>query len=206
MDQSSAIFSPVSNRGVLPRAFALEFVAWFKQADDSLFAPNQNFDIYSKVREELGPWTSPLHRRAVMMEVGRVLALFESSGNWNEGVDTSRSSTTTSENAEAGAWQVSYDARHLDPSLQALLNDKGITGGLAFQRLSKSDHAFAMEFIVRLLRIDVKDFNRIANGPVRKGDERKATWPNRPKLWDAKESIYPWLNREAVSEFQQLLS
>jgi len=65
-----------------------------------------------------------------------------------------------------------------------------------------------MEFITLLLRIDVKDFNRINNGPVRKGPERKETWDNppRPKLWRAEESIYPWLSRSSVDEFKQLIN
>jgi len=142
----------------------------------------------------------------VMLEVLRVLAGFESSWNWKEGVDTSRRSATTKENAEAGAWQQSWDARKLDPSLRRFLAERGIANGLDFQEIMKVEHDVAIGFTARLLRIDVENYERIANGPVRKGGDRKKTWPDRPKLWDAKESIYPWLRRDAVSEFQALLT
>lgn len=201
----SAIASPVYNRGTMPPAFAAELVAWAKNATDDIFAPNQHFDIYSKVKTELGPYRDLLHRKAVMLEVMRVLAGFESSWNWKEGIDASRSSATTNENAEAGAWQVSYDARKLDPSLLQFLEHHEILTGHQFQTEMKLDHPLAMEFIVRLLRIEMRNYERIANGPVRKGIEREKTWPSRPKLRDAKESIYPWLSRDAAAEFVALL-
>lgn len=201
----SATKAEVANRGVPSDSFLAELVAWGKTAPETFFAPNPHFDIYSKARTELGPWESAMHRRAVMMEVMRVLAGFESSWDWSEGVDASRRSGTTSENAEAGAWQVSWDARRLDQSLVDYLAGKPITDGLAFQRAIKRDHLLAMDFIALLLRIDVKNFQRIVNGPVRKGDEREKTWPDRPSLWPARQSIYPWLSRAAAAEFQSLL-
>ena len=196
----------VFNRGVAPDSFLDELVVWGKAASEELFAPNSNFDIFNKVRDELGPWESPLHRRAVILEVMRVLALFESGCNWNEGVDTSKGVGNTTENAESGAWQVSWDVRRLDPSLAHFLSEHVITNGKQFQDAMKVIHPFAMTFVALLLRIDVRDFQRIANGPVRKGDERKKTWPNRVKLWDEKESIYPWLSRAAVAELITFLA
>lgn len=196
----------VHNRGHTPDAFLDELIAWGRTAPAEIFAPNQNFDIYNKVNPELGPWESPLHRRSGMLEVLRVLAGFESSWNHKMGVDTSRRSATTKENAEAGAWQMSYDARRLDASLKLCLVNHRITDGLAFQQHMKSDHPLSMEFIARVLRIDVKNYERISSGPVRKGDERKKTWPGRPKLWKPEESIYPWLSRAAVAEFQGFLA
>jgi hypothetical protein len=195
----------VFNRGIPSDEFLTELINFGKKAPDEYFAANANFDIYNKVGDELGPFDDLLKRKAVLLEVERVLGMFESSGNWNEGVDSSRQSSTTNENAEAGAWQVSWNNRKLDPSLSAFLSDKGINDGVTFQQKMKSDHMLAMSFISLLLRIDVKDFNRINNGPVRKGIERKTTWPNRPKLWDAAESIYPWLSRAAVTEFESFL-
>lgn len=200
-----AALSHVFNRGRPPVAFLDELVAWAKSAPGEIFAPNKNLDIYSKVFSELGPWESPLHRKAVMTEVLRVLAMFESSGNWKEGTDSSRRTATTNDNAEAGAWQESWDARRLDTSLSEFLKKNGIADGVTFQQRMKNDHIVAMTFTALLLRIDVKDYDRIANGPVRKGDERKKTWPDRPKLWTEEESIYPWLRRAAVSEFIPLL-
>ena len=69
----------VLNRGVPPDAFLDELVAWGKEAPDEIFAPNNHVDIYSSVVGVLGPWQGIPHRRAVMLEVMRVLAGFESS-------------------------------------------------------------------------------------------------------------------------------
>jgi len=188
----------VLNRGSAPEEFLKEMVIWARTASDYFFAPNDVFDIYSKTKPELGPWRDILHRKAAMLEVMRVLAGFESSWDWTEGVDTSRLGSDTPENSEAGAWQVSYDARHLHPSLSAWLKDQGINNGIIFQRKMKFDHPLAMEFIVRLLRINTKH-----NGPLYKGDERLII---RKSLRGEEHSIYPWLNREAVEEFRIQLS
>jgi hypothetical protein len=201
----NAVLGEVFNRGSLTPETINEMVVWGQTAPDFLFAPNTAYDIYNKIFPELGPWESLLHRKAAMLEVERVLMLFESGGNWREGVDTSRRTSTTSENAEAGAWQVSWDNRRLDPSLSEFLKEEGIMDGETFQERMKSDHDVAMTFITLLLRIDMKNFQRINNGPIRKGDERKKTWPDRPKLWRAEESIYPWLSRDAVTEFMEFL-
>lgn len=188
----------VFNRGVAPDSFLNEMVDWAITADGDLFAPNDRYDIYSKVRYELGPWESLVHRRAVMLEVMRVLAGFESSWDWQEGVDTSRLGSDTPENSEAGAWQVSYDARKLDPELAALVVSRGIEDGITFQRVTKFDHPFAMEFVALLMR-----FNTKHNGPLYKGDERLII---RKSLRGEEHSIYPWLNRQSVIEFQKYLT
>lgn len=197
----SALKSKVFNRGVAPASFLAELIAWGKSAPDEIFAPNAFFDIYSKVKPELGPYESPLHRRAVMLEVMRVLAGFESSWNWKEGVDASKSVGNTPENAEAGAWQTSYDARKTAPFLLEMLQTAGIRDGVAFQREMKRNHPFAMEFVARLMRKNVGH-----NGPLYRGEERKKVWPKRPKLWAEDESIYPWLSRAAVAEFMEAIS
>ncbi len=195
----------VFDRGRITDAFLTELLDWGRSAADEIFAKNTNYDIYNKVFPELGPYPDLIYRKAVLLHVLSVLAWFEASGHWNEGVDSSRRGSTTNENAEAGMWQVSWNNRKLDPSLRTFLSEHGIEDGIAFQQRMKADHPIAMEFAARLLRIDMRDFNRINNGPVRKGDERKKTWPDRPKLWEADESIYPWLSREAVAEIVQSL-
>lgn len=202
----STLQSPIFNRGTPTREFIDELTAWAKAAPDEIFAPNTNFDIFSKVNPELGPWADLSERKATLCLVMLVLAWFESSGDWTEGADSSKSGGNTNENAEAGAWQESWDGRKLDPSLAKFLADHGIHDGVTFQHRMKTDHPLAMSYAALLLRIDVRDFNRIANGPVRKGDERQKTWPNRRQLWDAHQSIYPWLNRDAVLEFKALLA
>lgn len=188
----------VFNRGIPPDSFLEELVNWARTAPDEIFAPNPHNDIYSKVKPELGPYESLLHRKAVMLEVMRVLAGFESSWDWKEGVDTSRLGDDTPENSEAGAWQVSYDARRLHPELASLLRDRGISDGITFQRKMKFDHPLAMEFVARLMRVNTRH-----NGPLYKGDERNAI---RSSLRGEEHSIYPWLSREAVEEFEALLA
>ena len=194
----SAAKAKVFNRGVPPDDFLRELVEWAKTAADDIFAPNALADIYSKVKAELGPWMGLRHRKAVMLEVMRVLAGFESSWDWTEGVDTSRLGGDTPENSEAGAWQVSYDARRLAGSLTDLLLGKQITTGIEFQRAMKFNRPLAMEFVARLLRHNTKH-----NGPLYKGSERAAI---RRSLRGAEHSIYPWLSRAAVAEFERQLS
>lgn len=188
----------VFNRGIAPDAFLTEMVEWARTAPDDIFTPNPLNDIYAKVKPELGPYESLTHRKAVMLEVMRVLAGFESSWDWKEGVDTSRLGSDTPENSEAGAWQVSYDARRIHPDLTALLALEGVHDGVAFQRKMKFNHPLAMEFVARLMR-----FNTKHNGPLYKGDERNAI---RSSLRGAEHSIYPWLSRESVKEFEALLA
>lgn len=173
-------------------------VAWARTAPDEIFEVNPYPDIYLKVRPELGPYESLLHRRAVMLEVMRVLAGFESSWDWTEGVDTSRLGPGTPANSEAGAWQVSWDSRSSAPGLQTLLLNKRVMGAVHFQQLSKFDHPFAMEWVSRLMRFNVKH-----NGPLYKGSERLAI---RKSLRDPKHSIYPWLRKGAVAEFMEALA
>lgn len=197
----SALSSKVLNRGTPPAAFIQEMVAWAKEAPGDIFDRTPTVgtkDIYNKVHAELGPYEDLTHRKAVMLEVMRCLAGFESSWDWKEGVDTSRLGSDTPENSEAGAWQVSYDARRLDHSLAKLIRDKGISDGITFQRKMKFDHPLAMEFVSRLMRINCRH-----NGPLYKGDERSII---RSSLRGAEHSIYPWLNRDAVAEFLTLLA
>lgn len=198
MRQFKACKGRVYNRGVAPDSFLNELIDWARTEPESTFAPNANADIYSKVKPELGPWTGQLHRTAVMLEVMRVLALFESGCDWTEGVDTSRLGADSPENSEAGAWQISYDARGLALELAHLLLDKNIRTGIEFQRAMKFDHSFSMSFVARLLRHNTKH-----NGPLYKGSERLAI---RKSLRGEHESIYPYLSRAAVAEFQGFLA
>src|SRR5260370_5489354 len=85
----------VANRGVPPDDFLDQLVAWGKRSSDEIFVLNAFSDIYSSVINTLGPWQGIPHRRAVMLEVLRVLAGFESSWNWNEGRDTSNPNSNT---------------------------------------------------------------------------------------------------------------
>lgn len=180
----AATKAKVLNRGVAPDAFLDELVAWGRGAPEEIFAPNALYDVYSSVKATLGPWESPVHRRAVMLEVMRVLAGFESSWRWTAGVDTTNPDSNTPDTIEAGAWQVSANSMNFGPELRSLVLERvGTTDGNAFQAAMKTDHALAMEYIARLLRRTTKH-----NGPVKRHE------------------IDPWLRRDAVEEFEALLS
>ena len=180
----SATKQHVFNRGVPPDDFLDQLVAWGKRASDDIFVPNVFSDIYSSVINTLGPWQGNLYRRAVMLEVMRVLAGFESSWNWNEGVDITNPTSNTPDTMEAGAWQVSANAMNFGQELKDLvLANAGTLDGTAFQRAMKLNHPLAMEFIARLLRRTTQH-----NGPV------------------ARHEIDPWLRRDAVAEFQALVA
>jgi hypothetical protein len=174
----------VANRGVPPDDFLDQLVAWGKDAPEEIFEPNEVSDVYSSIVNTLGPWQPPPHRRAVMLEVMRVLAGFESSWNWNEGRDVANPDSVTAETIEAGAWQVSANAMHFGQELKDLVKrELGTLDPEAFQKGMKSNHKLAMEFIARLLRRTTHH-----NGPV------------------LRHEIDPWLRRDAVAEFQTLVT
>jgi hypothetical protein len=174
----------VLNRGIPPDSFLNELVSWGKEAPDEIFAPNPNQDIYASIVSVLGPWQGVEHRRAVMLEVMRVLAGFESSWDWNAGVDTTNPTSTTPETIEAGAWQVSANSMNFGQELKDLvLNKVGSLDGNDFQQAMKQDHQLAMEYIARLLRRTVNH-----NGPVKRHE------------------IDAWLRQDAVTEFQTLVA
>jgi hypothetical protein len=175
-----AIKQKVLNRGIPPDEFLKELIAWGRTAPDEIFAPNASADIYTNIVGVLGPWEGLQHRRAVMLEVMRVLAGFESSWDWKAGVDTTNPSSTTADTIEAGAWQVSANSMSFGQELKDLVFRKvGSLDGDDFQRAMKQDHQLAMEYIARLLRRTVNH-----NGPVKQ------------------HKIDPWLRRDAVAEFQ----
>src|ERR1700755_1236697 len=80
--------------------------------------------IFTNVVGVLGPWQGIRHRRAVMAEVMRVLAAFESSWDWHAGVDTTNPSSTTPDTIEAGAWQVSANSMAFGQELKDLVFNK----------------------------------------------------------------------------------
>jgi hypothetical protein len=179
----NACLQKVKNRGVPPVSFLNELIGWAQIAPDFLFTVNDKYDVYSSVEPELGPWEGTPHRKAVMLEVLRVLAGFESSWNWNEGRDSTNPTSDTPETEETGIFQVSCNATGFDPSLKAFVVSKlGARDCRKFIVEMKADHRFAIEFAARLLRFTVKH-----NGPV------------------LRREINPWLRRDAVTEFLSFL-
>lgn len=176
----------VSNRGRPPEAFLQELVDWARDpraAPDWLFVANTYRDVYSTTALELGPWRGISHRRAAMVEVLRVLAGFESSWDWERGVDTTNPASDTPETEETGAWQVSADSMRFDRSLREYVKlNLGTDEPHVFIKGMKAKHQFAIGYIARLLRFTVAH-----NGPVR----------------DLK--INPCLSRAAVREAERLI-
>jgi hypothetical protein len=186
--------SQVANRGIPPVSFLNELVAWGKVAADDIFLPavNHRDDVYSAVFGALGPWDGPRHMRAVMLEVLRVLAGYESSWDWHQGTDAGADANAAKHHRtrnpieiEAGAFQVSADSMVLAPELKNLVFSRvGSLNAIDFQRAMKRDRPLAMEYIARLLRRTITQ-----NGPV---------------LRHAAE-IDKWLRKDAVLEFRSLL-
>ena len=178
-----ALKQHVSNRGVPSTDFLDQLIAWGKQAPDEIFEPNPFSDIYSSVKNSLGPWRGLKHRRAVMLEVMRVLAGYESSWKWNEGRDVTNSTSVTPETIEAGAWQVSANSLGFGQELKDLVQrEVGTLDGTKFQKAMKENYSLAMEYVARLLRRTTRH-----HGPV------------------VRHEIDAWLRRDAVEEFETLL-
>ena len=194
----------VFNRGVPNGKFLQELVAWGKTAPESIFTdqPGNENDVYASVITEIGPFKDIAHRKACLLEVMRVLAGFESSWNWNEGRDTGNAKENSPDTTSAGAFQVSANSMAFGDDLKALVAPEGIhdakRDGDAFQAHMKAKHPLAMEYIARLMR-----HTRMHHGPLYKGKERTKF---RPELRGEEQSIYPYLRRDAVTEFQQLLT
>jgi hypothetical protein len=174
----------VLNRGRPPVQFLDELVDWGISAPGEIFTTNDKVDIYSSVRDALGPWQSDLHRRAVMLEVLRVLGGFESSWDWEEGIDVNNPTSNTPCTEEAGIFQCSGNSMNFDKSLKALLRAaSGKTDCDTFRATTKANHPFALEYCARLLRFTIKH-----HGPVKRKE------------------INPWLRRNAVAEFLGFVS
>ena len=103
-----------------PVSFLDELVDWALGAADEIFTPNAADDIYSSVVAQLGPFVFTVHRKAVMLEVLRVLAEHESTWNWNQGMHATKTARKTSHDEETGAFQVSEDSMDLDKGKQPL--------------------------------------------------------------------------------------
>lgn len=174
----------VFNRGRPPDSFLNQLIDWGRIAPAEVFAKNNKYDIYSSVVQRLGPWQGDLHRRAVMLEVLRVLGGFESSWDWNAGRDISNPTSNTACTEEAGIFQCSGNSMAFSPTLKALLLSTGADGACkSFITTTKQNHTFAIEYCARLIRFTTKH-----HGPI-KGMH-----------------IHPWLRRDAVQEFQAFLA
>lgn len=185
----------VVDKGSPPDEFLAEAVMFGRSAPDEIFAPRKDdegeTDIYTAVAPYLSPWKSLLHRKASMLEILRILGAFESEWNWTEGRDVSNPKETDSETISAGVFQVSYNSRVYGKDLRQMLVTYGIQDGEKFQRAMKRDHQFAFEYTARLLRHTIRH-----HGPTKRRQDTA-------KYHD---SIYSRLRRDAVEEFELLIS
>lgn len=173
----------VANRGSPPDSFLDELVEFGKKAPPALFQSSPRRDIYLAVAPILGPWRGTSHRKCVMLEVLRVLAGFESSWNWQEGVDTTNPDSCTPLTEETGIFQVSADSMSIDPSLRTYVRAMvGSTAPDAFIQAMKENKQLAISYCARLLR-----FTTNHHGPIKRGD------------------INQWLSQDAVREFEKLI-
>lgn len=193
ISQATAIHLKVYNRGTPPIEFLETLVAWGKTAPDEVFAYSNKYDVYSHVKHRLGPWTSLTHRKAVMLEVLRVLGGFESSWNWDAGIDTTNPTSNTPCTEEAGLYQCSGNSMNFDPSLKGFLTSaSGKSDCKTFRKTTKASPEFALEYCARLLRFTVKH-----HGPLKR--------KKHSRLDPQRSSIHPFLSRSAVVEFETLL-
>lgn len=192
----------VDNRGIAPDSYLDELIAFLKKAPDEIFQVNSApVEIYTVIRSSLGSvhgrdgngaiiygWDSLLHRKAALAEVMRVHPGLESSWNWNEGVDrTNQSSMRNVTGQETGIFQVSFDSLNLGGgALKPFAKAHGIDRVEEFIPAMKHDHALALEYYARLVRVSI-------------------AWAG-PILRHTHDCIYPWLSRVAVQNFQQLLA
>ncbi len=179
----------VEDQGLPPIAFLTELVGWGRKADATIFAPNNEpNDVYNVLRPILGPWTSPNHRRAAMLELMRVHAGFESGWDWSEGVDTTnRRSVANKTGQETGIFQVSFDSEWLGHgAMKPFAVQHDIETPDKFIPAMKQSHELAMEYYARLMRINYR-------------------WAG-PVIRETGDSVRQWLSRAACAEFETLLS
>ena len=146
------------HHGSPPNSFLNQLIDAINPLPDEVFAKNDRNDIYSVMERSLGPWTGLLHRKAVMCEVLRVEAAFESDWNWNEGVDINNEhSRTHIDGQETGAFQVSADSMVFDKSLvECVERHAGGHDPITFISSMKQNHPLAVEYCARLLRFNTR--------------------------------------------------
>ena len=213
MSYSPILKTKVFNRGVAPDSFLTELIASARKWPAEIVAPNPvPVEVFTVIRSRLAEpavvrdgaggmiytWPSLLYRKAALCETMRVHAGMEASWEWGEGVDkTNLTSQRNIAGQETGIFQVSYDTtyRGVGRPMEAFLRSSGmqIAAGpkdtkpiQAFIDRMKSDHVFALEYYARLVRVSI-------------------AWAG-PFLRHGQDSIYPWLSRAAVAEFQRLLN
>lgn len=194
----------VSNRGNPPDAFLNELIDFLRTAPAEIYAPNDvPVDIFTVIKPHLATlvgsdemsgrpvytWDNLLHRKASLCEAMRVHAGLESSWKWGEGVDrTNKRSMANKKSAETGIFQVSFDSLNNGQGvLKPFAKERGIDTVDNFISKMKSDHALALEYYARLARVSIR-------------------WAGPLLRQSGPDSVYPFLSRAAVAEFQSFLA
>ncbi|MCQ0986616.1 hypothetical protein [Jiella marina] len=192
----------VYNRGRAPESFLDFIIDWAKQAPDALFEYNDNPDVYSWVRYKLGPWKEGSdflrHRKAVMLEVLRTLCGFESSWDWEEGIDQSANDGKPYERDEdeweAGILQASSNTlRQYAPCrIYAQSFGIGVEDHTKFREFSMKKGIFPIQYGAIILRQTYRH-----HGPLKRTENNTRN--------PLKSSIHPYLSVDAVDEFERFL-
>lgn len=201
-----SITTPVHNRGVAPESFIKTLVAWAAKAPEEIFEPlyrGKEPDIYEafsiyKIKNPTHDFPTmrdehSLYRRAVMCEVLRVLAGFESSWRQREGRDVTNPSSNTAATEEAGWFQCSANSVNFHSSLKNLFNEWALcsmknnwkdmnASGKTFIEMTKGIPVYAIEHCARLLRFTIRH-----HGPLVRGE------------------VFTYMNGDAIREFIELL-
>lgn len=178
----------VLNRGIPPDSFLNTIIEWAHDAKDEIFAINtEPGDVYGFIRGSLGPWRGEpgskewfIHRKAVILELMRVHAGFESSWNWKEGVDRNNATSMAHKTGqETGIFQVSFDSEWLNHNaMKPFAVEHDIETPDKFIPAMKTNRDLALEYYARLMRVNAK-----WAGPV------------------LRHEVDIWLRRDAVQEF-----
>lgn len=200
------------NHGQPPTTFLTDIVNWCRQAPDSLFAPNDvPVDIFTAIKPKLGTlvsedeggrhfkWDNILHRRAAFCEAATIHSGRESDWRYHIGVDTTnRRSQSDIKAEEAGIFQVSFDSVFLPHGRKEELWE--LAEGLGIDTPEKFIHAmkFRIEERTEVQRRIVFDWYAAIM-------RRSITWAG-PFVRHNADSVYPYLRRAAMLEFQQLLA
>lgn len=199
--------------GAPPVLFLTDLVNWCREAPDDLFAPNDvPMDIFAAIKTRLatsagldgagGPvyhWESLLHRRAAFCEAARVHAGRESGWNYDCDVDTTNQrSLTHIEEREAGIFQVSFNSVYLPHGEKEALWAYAVANGIDTPRnfiarmkfrveeRSAEGRRIVFDYYARLMRLSI-------------------AWAG-PFVRHNGDSVYPYLSRASMAEFESLLA
>lgn len=182
----------IHDRGISPDWFNDKLTDCIKKQlveDPSYFERNENFDAYSSMEKQLGPWTSTAYRAAAMANYLQILAGYESSWDPKEGRDTTNPNEDTPWNEEAGIYQTSADSittRKMRDLFTKYANMPfALTDEVAnkFISLSKENFEYCTLHTILVLRQTIRH-----HGPA------------------SSRAVNKWLKKEAVLEFQKFIT